>query len=174
VVWWTYLVFRIPELIVVLVGLGLALVRRHTLGGRAAGLAMGGFASLVVSMLLGVAVTVLLFTNPGVSGRALSPFVVLQIADILLVAIGLALVVAAVFAGRDETAPASAGYAGWGASAGRGASTGGRASTGRAADNGQPPVAGGWTPPQQAEPADWRIMSGVWALPRERFDQPPS
>lgn len=35
------------------------------------------------------------------------------------------------------------------------------------------PVNGGWTPPQQAQPDDWSIMSGVWSIPRGTFDDPP-
>jgi len=46
------------------------------------------------------------------------------------------------------------------------------------ASNGPAPAgsgqaAGGWTPPQQAHPNDWNIMSGVWSIPRGTFDGPP-
>ncbi len=34
-------------------------------------------------------------------------------------------------------------------------------------------AAGGWSPPQQAHPNDWNIMSGVWSIPRGTFDGPP-
>ncbi len=35
------------------------------------------------------------------------------------------------------------------------------------------PSAGGWSPPQQSQPNDWNIMSGVWSIPRGTFDGPP-
>jgi hypothetical protein len=151
--WWVYLVFRIPEVAVVLVGLVLALARRRTLRGRAAGLAIGGLAALLVAMILNVALTIMVFTVPRVRTDALSPYALGQILGTLLFVGGLALVVAAVFAGR-RAVPVPSPYDAWGAPA--------------AAQ-----VAGGWTPPQQAEPGDWRTMSGVWSLPRGSFDQPP-
>jgi hypothetical protein len=47
---------------------------------------------------------------------------------------------------------------------------------GDTAGSGQPvtaQAAGGWTPPQQAQPNDWNIQSGVWSIPRGIFDGPP-
>jgi hypothetical protein len=38
---------------------------------------------------------------------------------------------------------------------------------------GTPAPASGWTPPQQAQPNDWNIMSGVWSIPRGTCDGPP-
>jgi hypothetical protein len=91
----------------------------------------------------------------------------------VVVSIAVALLFAAVNTGSDQPAPAPG-------TAARAVATG-RAVAPQANGYGQHPpptaqagnAAGGWTPPQQAHPNDWNIMSGVWSIPRGTFDGPP-
>jgi len=110
----------------------------------------------------------------------------------VVISIAVALLFAAVNFGDGEPAGQSSGQPA-GQSAGQAAAApahgrhvpaqaNGHAAHGQHAQHAQrPPAApahsgqgaGGWTPPQQAHPNDWNIMSGVWSIPRGTFDGPP-
>ena len=98
------LVMASPLLIVYLVGMVLA-GRWWRRAPRAAMLAMSGLALLVVAALAGPAVQAIFIANPGPGGMgsAATRIQVFAFAFMLVRAAGMALVVAAVFAGRSAT-----------------------------------------------------------------------
>jgi hypothetical protein len=93
----------------------------------------------------------------------------------VVVSIAVALLFAAVNTGSDQPA-AAPGAAARAAAVGRAApaqANGYGQHPPAGAHSGGPPATAGWTPPQQAHPNDWNIMSGVWSIPRGTFDGPP-
>jgi hypothetical protein len=162
-------------LILLAIGGGVAtLARRRSVGGTATALAAVGcgllFVVAVAELVFWVGVVPSLISNGDPVLRIVN---VASLLDSLILLTTFALLIGAVHASRRPAPVAGSTFPAYPVSHPPGYGSfppGGFAGPVPAA---APPAASGWTPPRQAEAADWNHMSGVWSIPPGTFDGPP-